>query len=82
MKNRGAGHIGENGGMSGEQRGVNVVIIVPDGHRMIAHAVRDGATTLDRPTAPGSKVLPSQDLWALPRSSTVERCRACTSRHG
>jgi hypothetical protein len=60
----------------------NITIIVPDGHRMVAHAVRVGGATPDCLPGDASQVLRSQDLWALARLQKIEMCQACILRHG
>ncbi|MEU8003907.1 hypothetical protein AB0B66_22350 [Catellatospora sp. NPDC049111] len=59
----------------------NVSLIVPDGHRAVAHAV-SGATAPDCLSRDAERVLPSHDLWALARLREIEVCPACTLRHG
>lgn len=60
----------------------NITFIVPDGHRMIAHAVRAGQGAPECLPDGTEKVLPSEDLWVLARLRGVEVCQACTLRHG
>jgi hypothetical protein len=43
----------------------NVAIIVPDGHRTVAHAVRVGVAVPECMPGGAERVLPSDDLWAL-----------------
>lgn len=60
----------------------NIAIIVPDGHRMVAHAVRVGGAVPEYLPGGVERVLPSHDLWALARLREMEVCRAWTARHG
>ncbi|WP_329108696.1 hypothetical protein OG792_08600 [Micromonospora sp. NBC_01699] len=57
----------------------NIAITVPDGHRMVAHALREGKTAPECLQVV-ERVLPSRDLWALARVGSSEACRACTLR--
>jgi hypothetical protein len=59
----------------------NIAIIVPDGHRMVAHAVRAGEAAPECLPGGAEQVLPSHDLWALARLPEIEICQACTARH-
>jgi hypothetical protein len=60
----------------------NLELVVPDGHRMVAHAVvADGAAPECLPSA-AERVLRSHDLWALGQLGEVEMCQVCTVRHG
>lgn len=60
----------------------NVRLVVPDGHRMVAHAVcADGAPPECLPGG-AERVLRSDDLWALAHLRGTEMCLACTLRHG
>ncbi|MFC7761543.1 hypothetical protein ACFQY4_28485 [Catellatospora bangladeshensis] len=52
---------------------------VPDGHRTVAHAVRDGEAPQCLPDD-AELVLRSHDLWAFADSRDV--CPACADRHG
>src|SRR5262249_15086951 len=45
----------------------NVAIIVPDGHRMVAHAARAGGPAPECLPRGAERVLRSHDLWALAR---------------
>jgi hypothetical protein len=57
-------------------------LVVPDGHRMVAHAVgADGAAPECLP-GDAERVLRSHDLWALGQLGEIEMCRVCTLRHG
>ncbi|MEV6370429.1 hypothetical protein AB0L86_26455 [Micromonospora musae] len=60
----------------------NVAIIVPGGHRMVAHAVRAGGAVPECLPGGAEQVLPSHDLWALAPLGKNDVCRACTARHG
>lgn len=60
----------------------NIEIIVPDGHRMVAHAVKAGGAVPGCLPGNAERVLPSHDLWALARLRKTEACQACTARHG
>lgn len=60
----------------------NIEIIMPDGHRMVAHAVKAGGAAPDCLPANAELVLPSHDLWALTRLGRTEVCQVCTARHG
>jgi hypothetical protein len=60
----------------------NIEIIVPDGHRMVAHAVKAGGAVPKCLPGNAERVLPSHDLWALTRLRKTEVCQACTARHG
>ena len=60
----------------------NVRLVVPDGHRMVAHAVgADGAPPECMPGG-AERVLRSDDLWALAHLRGTEICEACTLQHG
>jgi hypothetical protein len=59
----------------------NIAIITPDGHRMVAHAVRAGGTAPECLRGDAELVLPSDDLWALARLCEIELCQACAVRH-
>jgi hypothetical protein len=59
----------------------NIAIIVPDGHRMVAHAVSGGTAPECLPSA-AEQVLRSNDLWALAPLQEIEICQACALRHG
>jgi hypothetical protein len=59
----------------------DIELIVPDGHRMVAHAVRAGAAPGCLPET-AEQVLRSEDLWALVRLREIEVCHACALRHG
>ncbi|WP_285550735.1 hypothetical protein [Actinoplanes regularis] len=59
----------------------NLRFTVPDGNRMVAHAVREGGTAPEC-LRDAEQVLPSQDLWALAPLRNAELCQACTRRHG
>jgi hypothetical protein len=60
----------------------NAAFVVPDGHRMVAHAVRTGGAAPECLPRDAERVLRSHDLWALVRLGNVEVCQACTLRHG
>jgi len=60
----------------------NIEIVVPGGHRMVAHAVRAEETPPECLPGAALQILPSDDLWALARLRGFEVCRACTLRHG
>lgn len=59
-----------------------IEIIVPDGHRLVAHAVKAGGAAPDCLPVNAERVLASHDLWALVRLLKTEMCQACTARHG
>ena len=60
----------------------NIGFVVPEGHRMVAHAVK--AAKPAPPCLPGDAelVLRSDDLWALAWSRPTEMCQDCVRRHG
>lgn len=58
----------------------NIAFTVPDGHRMIAHAVRKDGVPPDCLQG-ADRVLPSHDLWALVPLRNGEVCPSCTRRH-
>ncbi|MCW6003467.1 hypothetical protein K1W54_02555 [Micromonospora sp. CPCC 205371] len=60
----------------------NLDFIVPEGHRMVAHAVGASATAPECVPGDAAMVLPSQDPWALARPGEIETCQACVLRHG
>ena len=60
----------------------NLKIVVPEGHRMVAHAVRAGEAVPECLPRNAERVLPSHDLWVLAGLRKVEVCQACTARHG
>ena len=60
----------------------NLTVIVPDGHRMVAHAVRQGGTAPPCLPSDAEQMLPSHDLWALAGLLGTDVCQACTRRHG
>jgi hypothetical protein len=60
----------------------NLEIVVSDGHRMVAHAVRVGQGTPDCLPDATEQVLRTDYLWALARLRASEACEACTARHG
>ncbi|MDG6107440.1 hypothetical protein Daura_49740 [Dactylosporangium aurantiacum] len=59
----------------------NVEFVVPDGHRVVAHAVRDGDGRPECLPEDAELVLPSHDLWALGPVRSTETCPACTGRY-
>jgi hypothetical protein len=59
----------------------NIVVIVPDGHRMVAHAVNAGGVAPHCLPGDADQVLRSHDLWVLARSRKIEVCQACALRH-
>jgi hypothetical protein len=60
----------------------NVAIIMPDGHRVVGHAVRVGGEAPECLPGVAEQVLRSGDLWALARLQQIEVCQACALRHG
>lgn len=65
----------------------NLKLVMPDGHRRVAHAV--GAEGVQPDCLPGDAemVLRSHDSWALSRSGEIElgeieMCQVCILRHG
>jgi hypothetical protein len=60
----------------------NVTITVPDGHRIVAHAVTADGTAPECLSPTAERILPSDDLWAVVRLGTNEVCQACKRRHG
>lgn len=62
----------------------NLTITVPEGHRMVAHAVQTGGTPPECLPHNAEMVLPSDGLGVL--SGSVSRatavCQACVARHG
>lgn len=62
----------------------DLTMTVPEGHRMVAHAVRAGGTPPECLPSNAEMVLPSDDLWALSRSvsRSTAVCQACVTRHG
>lgn len=59
----------------------NLMIFVPDGHRVVAHAVRGAAAPECLPSTAG-KVMRSGDLWVLARLQDIDECEDCVLRHG
>jgi hypothetical protein len=59
----------------------NLKVIMPDGHRMVAHAVRQGGTAPPCLPRNAERVLPSHDLWALTGLLGTDVCQTCTLRH-
>jgi hypothetical protein len=60
----------------------NAALVTPDGHRMVAHAVRTGETAPECLPGGAERILPSHDLWALVRLRKIEVCPACALRYG
>ncbi|BCB78272.1 hypothetical protein GCM10022251_31330 [Phytohabitans flavus] len=59
----------------------NIAFIEPDGHRIVAHAVRvEGPAPECLPTDTKA-VLQSHDAWALARPPKIDVCQACALRH-
>jgi hypothetical protein len=59
----------------------NLSFVVPDGHRMVAHATRTGGPAPACLPDGAEQVLPSEDLWALARLRATDVCQVCTARH-
>jgi hypothetical protein len=59
----------------------NLGFIVPQGHRMVAHAVGPSAAAPECVPSDAAMVLPSHDLWALGPSGAIDTCPACVHRH-
>jgi hypothetical protein len=57
----------------------DIDITVPDGHRIVAHAVKAGGTAPDCLPVNAERVLPSHDLWALARLRNSGLCQACSA---
>lgn len=67
------------GGPAADDYG-NLAFTVPDGHRMVAHAVEEGGAVPDC-LQDAQQILPSHDLWALACLRVSEVCQACRLRH-
>ena len=61
----------------------NLTITVPDGNRMVAHAVQIGGTAPPCLPRDAEMVVPTDDLWVLSQAAGRGNaaCRACTLRH-
>ena len=59
----------------------NVRFVTPDGHRVVAHAVKDGEGRPDCLPEDAELVARTHDLWALSPERSTERCPACTARY-
>lgn len=60
----------------------SIGFVVPDGHRMVAHAVKAAMPAPQCIPADAEHVLRSNDLWALAQLRPIEVCRDCVRRHG
>ncbi|GIF38919.1 hypothetical protein [Actinoplanes xinjiangensis] len=59
----------------------NIRIVVPEGNRSVAHAVRSGGAPPPCLPPEADLIMPTHDLWMLLEPGTTRMCRSCLDRH-